>query len=96
MALMSASDRARAARILTVEIYVRPNSIAIMNYDALLAAIGAIDDAMEGTPASMPNQGQSVALNLNAMLSEPFKSTASPAQKSTALGIWAQVKYGLM
>lgn len=94
MAALSTPERNRAARLIARKIY-RTNTATLSHAD-ILAAVGAVDDAMEGLPASLPNQAQSVALNLNTALPEPFKGTATTAQKSVLLGVWAGVKYGEM
>ena len=96
MAALSAAERNRAARLLAKTIYVDALTTASLNHSDILAAIAATDDAMEGLPPALPNQAQSVALNLNTSLSEPFKSTATVSQKSLLLGIWAGVKYGVL
>lgn len=91
MAAMSAADIAKAARIYARQV----NGIAIsVNHDDIVAAVTALDNAFEGLPTALPNQAQSVALNMNAVLPDPYKSAASTPQKSALLAIWAGVKYG--
>ena len=92
MAALSTAERNRAARIIARRIY--RNSTAALTHADIFAAVGAEDDAFERVPTLLPNQLQSVALNLNAVLPEPFKSTATVAQKSVLLAVWAGVKYG--
>lgn len=94
MAVMSDADRNKAARILGRKLY--NGTVANCNHADLLAAVMVIDDAMEAVPTGLPNQAQSIALNLNAILPDPFKATATQPQKATLLAVWAGVKYGLI
>lgn len=94
MALMSAADKAKAARWLGNKLYVEGGATANLHHDDLVAAIDAIDGAMDGLPPALPNQAQSITLNLNTALPEPFKGTATTPQKSWAVIAWAGVKYG--
>jgi hypothetical protein len=94
MAALSTSERNRAARIWARRVYAEEGATAALSHANIAAAVAALDDAFEGLPTALPNQGQSVALNLNAVLPEPFKGTATTAQKSTLLAVWAGVKYG--
>ena len=96
MAAMSDADKNRAARILGKRIFVDANANATMTHTELVAAVSAIDGAMEGTPAQLPNQTQNITNNLNIALPEPFKTTAQVDQKSALLAVWAGVKYGLL
>jgi hypothetical protein len=93
---MSTDERARAARMLGRKIFEEALATATLDLTALIAAVAAVDNAQADTPAAMPNQGSSVALNLNALLPEPFKTVASTPQKSALLAITAGVKYGLL
>lgn len=95
MAVMSDSDRAKAARALARRIYA--GGSANCHHTDLLAAVGAIDDAFEGTAANLPGTaGQTIAVRLNQALPNPFGSNATLEQKAALLAVWAGVKYGII
>ena len=88
---MSEDDRDRAARILGRRIY--KGITANLGTDDLRAAVVAVDDGLE-TIVSTFQQTDTVEVALNKLLPDPFKITATQAQKGEALGITAGVKYG--
>lgn len=92
MAALSQAEQNRVARL-----WARDNYSAItagLTHADVLAAVSALDAAMEAAPTALPNQGQSVALNFNAVLPDPFKTTATTPQKSSLIAYWVGVKYG--
>lgn len=95
MAALSDTDRAKAARIVGRKWNEADNSATLTHAD-YLAAVGAVDDAFEGTAAQLPGTaGQLIAVRINAALPAPF-SGASLTLKSLLLAVWAGVKYGLV
>lgn len=96
MAAISTPEKNRCARVLANRIFVEAVATATLTHDDLVAAVGAVDAMMEGLPTALGNQSQSIALNINAGLPDPFKSTATVSQKSALVAVWAGVKYGLL
>lgn len=94
MAALSSTDQQRAARLLARTLF--HVQTATVHHSDLVAAVAAVDGAMEGLPAALPNPTQSVAVNLNTSLPEPVKSTLTTTQKSILLAVWAGVKYGTL
>lgn len=92
MAAMNDANKAKIARIFARRIYnVATSNLA---HDNIVAAATALDNALEGLPAALPNAMQSVVVNLNLVLPDPFKTTATIPQKSAFLAILMGVKYG--
>jgi hypothetical protein len=92
---MSDADRNRAARIVARHIYGPGGATAVCHHGDLLAAVIALDGALEGTAGSLPGTaGQSLAARLNQTLPEPAISNLSTSEKALLFGIMAGVKYG--
>lgn len=95
MAAMSDVDRHKAARIIGRQ-WTAAGNVATVTHADLFAAVGAIDDAMEGTAANLPGTGgQSIAVRLNASLPSPVSGTAV-AFRSLLVAVWVGVKYGFV
>ena len=85
MAVMSDADRADATRIYVNQIYVRTNDRADYDTDLLREVIDAMDNYLNANQAA-----------INAVLPEPFKSTASLEQKGLALAVTASKRTGVV
>ncbi len=95
MAVLSASDRARVARLWCRFVYrAVGGGTAVLNQADALAAVSSIDDSWEGLPNALPNPGTaSVAQNFNSLLPLPFRTIATTEEKGTMLEIFFRVKY---
>ena len=92
---MSDADRRTAARHLARQMFVVAEKTANMNLDDLFAAIGAIDDFFVGLASDLTG-AQTVEVNLNNALPQPFKGTATIGEKALALTSWAEKRGGLI
>lgn len=97
MAAITDTEKKKAARLLGIEIFVRPNRVARFGFTELQAIIQEIDDKMDGL-ASALTQNQSLEVNLhNGMQALDLGSGVSAlsiAEESIAIQIWAEVKHG--
>ncbi len=96
MASMSTADRNKAARITADQIFGKTGDTATLNLADILAAVISQDDALEGLPTALPNVLLSLAQNLNLVLPDPFKTTATQSQKAAMFAITVGVKYGYL
>lgn len=95
MAVMSAADRARVARIFARQVY-GGSTVCIVNHTDLVTNVGLMDDMLENTAANLPGTaGQSIAVRLNAVWQAPV-SGISVAERSTLFSILISVKYGFI
>jgi len=70
-------------------------AIADLNHDDLVAAVAAIDDAMDLLPAAL-DPVKTVKQNLIAAIPQPFKGASTAQQKATVLMLWAMKETGII
>ena len=86
-------QRTDAARELALRFYA--TATANLNHDDLVAAVVAIDNAMDSLP---PVLGQTLTIkqNLAAALPEPFNSNSTAQQKALVLVVWSMKETGVI
>ena len=87
MAILSDADREAAMRRFVARLFVEPNNTAILTSTDVKAAVVAIDNWIDGA---------AVQTTINAQFPEPFKSTATGAQKAAVLAVVAAHRAGLI
>lgn len=92
---LSDSDRQSVTRTLIQKMFVEAGATATLSTADIKAAIDSIDDTFNAA-ASTLTQGQTVVQNINARLPEPFKGTATTAQKALAVAYVAMKIGGLV
>lgn len=89
----TAQQKADVARELARRLY--QSATANLNHDDLVAAVSAIDAAMDVLPPAL-GQALTVKQNLIASLPEPFKSGSTAQQKALVLMLWVMKETGLL
>lgn len=82
------ATREAGARSLGETIFVDVDATAHSDLNALVAAIGALDDRMDTLLSALP-QNRTVKQTLLDALPEPFKSNSTGPEKAHALICWA-------
>lgn len=97
MAMTDAEIRAVSGELIR-RIYVRPNKTAVMHLGHFIAAVQSIDTAMNATTNQIQNAYPATVLEtaIAQNLPEPFKSTATVAEKTLALAVWAMKRGGII
>jgi len=87
-------QRERGAREIVRQMF--PTEVtANLNFHDFVAAITAIDLAMDAMPAQA-NPALTIKQNLVGILPEPFKSHSTVQQKALVLSVWAMVETGIL
>ena len=89
----TAQQKADVARELARRLYA--TATANLNHDNLVAAVSAIDNAMDALPPAL-GQSLTVKQNLIAARPEPFKSNSTAQQKALVLMLWVMKETGII
>ncbi len=89
---MTDADREIATRAMIQLMFVSAKITANMSFADVKAAISAIDDLLDVNVSTL-TQAQTIPQNMNAVLPEPFKSTATLSQKAL-VGAYVFMKRG--
>ena len=83
---ISELERQRASRGWGRKAFEEENQTATLNLNQIKAAVDAFDSALDSQQNTLGFVNQATLLaNLNNLLPEPFKSTATPMQKALLL-----------
>lgn len=94
---LTVQDRDDAARRFALREFVEARSIAALSHADIQAAAVAVDDFFDATVVSLTlTPTQTILQNLNARLPEPFKSTATVAQKATLVSMVLMKRAGVI
>lgn len=90
---MTAQEIEHTARRLGEIIFVEANQLAHSDFTTLKALVQALDNAMEGLPTALPQQGSNLQTNLN-QLGLAAAPNSTLAQRLVAVQLWAAKKAG--
>lgn len=94
---LTTQDREDASRRFALREFVEARLTATLSHADIRAAIIAVDDFFDATVAALAlNPVQTVLGNLNARLPDPFKSTATVAQKATLVSFVLMKRAGVI
>lgn len=97
MAAITDTEKKQAARILGIELFVKPNRTARFGFVELQDIIQEIDDTMTSLPTllnAVKTLEVNIHDNLQALDLGAGVASLSVAEESIAIQIWAQVKHG--
>ena len=92
---MSEADRTAAMRRIVKEMFVKAKATAVFNTTDLKAAVDAIDDSLDSLISTHLGT-DTVEVALNKTLPDPFKSSASNAQKSLLFAYTVMKRFGVI